>query len=147
MAIPHDAYWPILNVLSLHNHLIDNEEWDRLSAVFVDDIRLQTPAGEFIGISAVREHLREGASGDTHHTMNTIVDERGDGLAAVWSRFLVVTFEQTALTGDHVDEFVRTEAGWRIQHRRVTFRNRSDRAPDGSPWLAASFATWQTDPR
>ncbi|MFV0434653.1 MAG: nuclear transport factor 2 family protein [Leucobacter sp.] len=144
--------WEIRQLLSLAVHIADSGEWEALDRVFTADAviesaasgesaesgesgeaaesvdrRYRGPAG-----AAEFERVERGPSVQARHTLNTVIrggDVRGGDpeRAYAWSRYMLVTDRATALGGDLLDTLVRVDGEWRIQHRRVTERNR--RAP------------------
>jgi hypothetical protein len=57
----------------------------------------------------------------------------------------VVQADGFSIPGDYIDVLVPTAAGWRIRSRRISGRNRPDRAPDGQAWRTENFATWSAE--
>lgn len=51
-----------------------------------------------------------------HHVSNVLIDERPDGTISVRSKGLSVMADGTCTYDDVV---VKTDAGWRIAHRRI----------------------------
>jgi hypothetical protein len=139
--VSHDS-WAVRELLARYGHVVDNQAWDELPSVFTNDVELDAEFadGEFrvvTGLDRLREFLEGFDSRRSHHTLNTIVDEH-DGVVHAWSRFLVVEFDATSLTGDYVDEIVKTAGGPRIAKRRISTRNR----PAGEQGRVESFETW-----
>ena len=117
----------ILEVLSFSSHLLDNREWDMFGEVFVPEVRLRAPQGEFTGPAGVRRYVEliDLSRFPATHTLNTIVEAVDADTAVAWSRMLLLTWDRRAVGGDYVDTFRRTGCGWRIARRTVAPRNDS----------------------
>lgn len=132
--------WAVTELLARYGHVVDNQAWAELPSVFTADAALDAEFadGEFRTVTG-RERIREFLEGfdplRSHHTLNTII-ENGDGVVHAWSRFLVVEFDATSLTGDYVDEIIETPDGLRISKRRISTRNRREARRQ------ESFGTW-----
>ncbi|QII04893.1 nuclear transport factor 2 family protein [Rhodococcoides fascians A25f] len=129
--------WAVAEVLARYAHVVDNQEWEELASVFTPDATLEAEKNLIIGLDGIRGYLESFDPKRSHHTLNTITDIDGD-IARVWSRFIVVEFDATSLTGDYVDQVIATGDGARISRRRITVRNR----PDIAQHEAESFASW-----
>lgn len=132
--------WAVTELLARYGHVVDNQEWDELTSVFTADVELdaQFADGEYrtvTGIDALRGFLESFDPRRSHHTLNTIIRIE-DGVAYAWSRFLVVEFDATSLTGDYVDEIVPATEGPRIRKRRISTRNRTEQGRQ------ESFESW-----
>jgi hypothetical protein len=133
-------HWDIRQVLSYYAHLVDSGEWVALGEVFSENALIETSSGVFTGPGCVREF----ETGDSHHTLNTVIRAgESDGIAIAWSRFILVAAEGTAAGGDYLDTLGRGDDGWRITHRRVTERNRTRPAGEYSSAGAEDFASWR----
>lgn len=117
--------WAVAEVLARYAHVVDNREWGELSSVFTPDATVEAEKSLIVGFDSIRSYLETFDPRRSHHTLNTITDIDGD-VARVWSRFIVVEFDATSLTGDYVDQVVATADGARIARRRITVRNRPD---------------------
>jgi 3-phenylpropionate/cinnamic acid dioxygenase small subunit len=80
--------------------------------------------GALHGIEAIRTAAL--ALGDRnplgHHVTNIVITEHEDGAVLVRSKGIGVDTDGTAGTVTYEDGVVLTEAGWRIDHRRVVPR-------------------------
>lgn len=119
----------ITELISSHGHLFDNGELERLGELFTEDVRYdvtQVGGGVLSGIEAIREAARQ--LGDrnpvAHHVTNIVVTDLQDDTAHVRSKGLAVMTDGTTGSATYEDTVVRTEAGWRLQHRVVTPRTR-----------------------
>lgn len=135
-----DQSWAVTELLARYGHVVDNQEWSELASVFTSDVELdaQFADGEYrtvTGIEPLRGFLEAFDPRRSHHTLNTIIRIE-NGVAHAWSRFFVVEFDATSLTGDYVDEIVPTVDGPRIAKRRISARNRPEQGRQ------ESFASW-----
>jgi hypothetical protein len=138
-----ETRWQIAEVLSRYGHIVDNQEWTHLTMVFTVDATFDAQDTVAAGLSEIQPVLEASGPWRSHHTLNTITKYSADKSAiTAWSRFLVVEASGTTMSGDYVDTFTRTPEGWRIRSRRLSLRNRPDKAPDGQPWRTESFTTW-----
>ncbi|MEX5234537.1 nuclear transport factor 2 family protein [Kocuria arenosa] len=117
----------INEILSFSSHLLDNRQWDMFGEVFVPEIRLSAPQGEFDGPAGVRRFVEtaELARFPATHTLNSIVEAVDADTAVAWSRMLLLTWDRRVACGDYIDTFRRTADGWRIERRTVAPRNDS----------------------
>jgi len=118
----------ITEVLSFSSHLLDNRQWDMFGEVFVPEVELVTPRGEFTGPAGVRTYVEliDLSRFPATHTLNSIIEAVDADTAVAWSRMLLLTWDRRAVGGDYIDTFRRTGNGWRIARRTVAPRN--DRA-------------------
>ncbi|GGF94301.1 hypothetical protein GCM10007304_05130 [Rhodococcoides trifolii] len=130
--------WAVDELLARYSHVVDNAAWEELSSVFTADAVVDAEFSEVIGLDAIRGLLESFDPLRSHHTLNTITKTDESGAIHAWSRFLIVEFDATSLTGDYVDELVETTDGLRISKRRISTRNR----PEDSQGRRESFATW-----
>jgi SnoaL-like domain len=114
----------IHELISLHGHLTDDRQHERLGLLFTDDAAYDVSAhgfGVVQGLEALTELFvqRPGDQPVGHHVTNVVVG-LGDGdTARVRSKGLAVMADGTAGTVTYDDVVVRTEAGWRISRRTV----------------------------
>ncbi len=106
---------------------IDDRDWDRLDTIFTDDAvfdltDLGVPLLE--GLEAIRVFMDRDAQHPRTHTMTNIyVDETEVG---VTMNFRILALQPKGLVGtaSYYDRVVKTEQGWRVQHRVTTRRRR-----------------------
>lgn len=115
----------IRQVLANYGHVVDEHDWARAEEVFTPDIVLETgPDGPTLrGISDIVATFK-GRNMYAHVTTNTVVTEEQEDRVSAHSKFIGFPNEGPPVTGDYVDELVRTESGWRLNHRRVEVRQR-----------------------
>jgi hypothetical protein len=137
-----DTRWQISETLSRYGHIVDNQEWAYLPLVFTADAELDAQYTSASGLTEIQSYLESFGPWRSHHTINTIVKRGGRETVEAWSRFLVVLADGITISGDYIDELIQAADGWRIRSRRISLRNRPDKAPDGQAWRTESFATW-----
>ena len=108
-----------------YGHVVDDADWQRLSEVFCDDGEFDLEA---IGRGCARgmEELRVCFAGLdhplAHHTTNATIEPEGTHRARVRCKYLVVSDDGRARTGEYHDDVVLTPEGWRIERRVVVPR-------------------------
>lgn len=114
----------IHEVISLHGHLADARQPEHLDQLLTADAVYDLTAlgsGEVRGLAAVRllHAQRPGRQPAGHHVTNTVLTPHEDGTVAARSKGLSVMPDGAAGTVTYHDVLVRTDAGWRISHRRI----------------------------
>ncbi|KPI20955.1 hypothetical protein OK074_7494 [Actinobacteria bacterium OK074] len=132
MPLTADDRIAITELLSLHGHLFDGGELDRLAELFTADVRYDaTDFGQapLTGIDAIRDAaLTLGAANAVaHHITNVVLADRAEDRVHALSKGIGIKADGTSGSVTYDDTVVRTEHGWRISHRRVLAR----RAPLG----------------
>jgi hypothetical protein len=117
----------IVELISLHGHLFDDGDLDRLDVLFTPSVVYDVSelgGGALRGIDAIRTAALALGDGNPvgHHVTNVVVTERGDGTVGVRSKGIGVNTDGTVGSVTYEDAVVATEAGWRIDHRRVVPR-------------------------
>lgn len=106
---------------------IDDRDWTGLDRIFTDDAIFDlTDLGipVLVGLAAIRHFMDEDAQHPKTHTMTNIyVDDDDDGVRL---NFRIVALQRGGLVGtaSYYDQVIKTDAGWRVQHRVVTLRRR-----------------------
>ncbi|WP_345016301.1 nuclear transport factor 2 family protein [Saccharothrix violaceirubra] len=110
-------------VRALFPHVFDNQDTDRFHLVFTEDavIELTMGSGKRVeGIAAIQEFAKAIGPGRVdHHTLDSVVTRAQDDpdTLRVISRYLAITADGTVHNGDYLDEFRKTEQGWRMARR------------------------------
>jgi hypothetical protein len=119
----------IYELLSLHGHLMDAGEFDRLDELFTEDFVYDVEAlgyGCLEGFDALAEASR--AVGDNnplgHHVTNALITAAEADRATVRSKGIGVLADGTSGTVIYEDVVRATPAGWRIARRTVIPRRR-----------------------
>lgn len=117
----------INEILSFSSHLLDNRQWDMFGEVFVPEVLLRSPQGQFTGPAGVRRFVEtvDLSRFPATHTLNSIVEAVDADTAVAWSRMLLLGWDRRVACGDYIDTFRRTAHGWRIERRTVAPRNDS----------------------
>ena len=111
---------------------IDDRDWERLARIFTDDAVFDLTdlgAPRLEGLEAIKAFMDTEAQHPRSHTMTNIyVDESAEGVKLRF-RILALLPEGRMGTASYYDDVVKTDGGWRVQHRVVTLRRR-DRKRD-----------------
>ncbi|MFG2627428.1 nuclear transport factor 2 family protein [Streptomyces sp. NPDC048473] len=123
----------ITELISLHGHLVDDGELDRLDELFTADVVYDTAElghGSMHGLEAFREAARAiGERGPvSHHVTNIILTEVDDDQVRARSKGIGIKADGTSGSVTYEDVIVRGEQGWRISRRKITVR----RTPPGA---------------
>lgn len=127
MALSPDDRAAIVELISLHGHVFDDGDLDRLHVLFnpsvVYDVS-ELGGGALHGIEAIRTAALALGDGNPlgHHVTNVVVTEHEDGTVGVRSKGIGVNADGTVGTVTYEDTVVDTAAGWRIDRRRVVPR-------------------------
>ena len=123
----------IMELLSLHGHLFDSGELDRLHELFTDDVIYDiTDLGQspIQGLAAIREAAL--AMGDLnpvgHHVTNVVLTEIADNEVHARSKGIGINADGTSSSATYEDTILRGDQGWRISYRKILAR----RAPLGA---------------
>ena len=106
---------------------IDDRAWDRLPQIFTDDAVFDLTdlgAPRLEGLDAITRFMdEEAAHPRTHMMTNIYVNETDDGVEL---RFRIVALLGQGRTGtaSYYDHVVKTDEGWRVQHRVTTLQRR-----------------------
>lgn len=132
MAITAEDRAAIAELISLHGHLCDSGQLDRLDQVFTADVEYdltdfgqQTLHGTQACAAAAYALGELNPVG--HHVTNVILTEAGDGSVQGWSKGIGVSADGTCGSVTYEDTIVLGQQGWRISRRKVLTR----RAPLG----------------
>jgi hypothetical protein len=114
----------IHELISLHGHLADDRQHERLHLLLTDDAAYDVSAyglGVVRGLDALTELFvqRPGDQPVGHHVTNVVVEEGDGDTASVRSKGLAVMADGSAGTVTYDDVVVRTGAGWRIARRTI----------------------------
>ncbi len=117
----------ITDLISMHGHLVDDGELERMGEVLTDDAVYDVTdlgGGTIVGLAAFREaSLAMGAANPVgHHVTNIVLAEAGDGTVRARSKGIGIRADGTCGSVTYEDEVARGENGWRITRRRVLAR-------------------------
>ncbi len=127
MPLTADDRSAIAELISLHGHLVDEGELDRLHELFTGDVVYdvrdfgQEPLR---GIDAIRTAALElgGANPVAHHVTNIVITEVDHDTAAARSKGLGVMLGGKLGSVTYIDTVRRGTDGWRISNRKVLAR-------------------------
>lgn len=147
MTLPADDVVEITQVIHLYGHILDGRLWDRLPDVFTPDgvfdmsMEKGTAMGgrRFDGIADLRAMFEVVGHALAHHVSNVYVYEHGGHMRAL-CKFFMPDSKGRFHTGEYADRLVRTEHGWRIQHRMIKERRYFD--ADYVPWTLLEADCW-----
>ena len=115
----------ISETLSLHGHLFDEGQLDRLGEIFTPDVVYDMSAlevGTFEGIEAIRSATLHLGAGNpiAHHVTNIVITSEEDDGATARSKGLVILADGTFASVTHLDSLRRHDDGWRISRRVIS---------------------------
>lgn len=120
--------WAIGETISLHGHLFDEGQLDRLDELFTSDIVYDVSdlgSGILVGIDAIRTAALElGPRNPLAHIVTNIVigEAESADTATVRSKAIAIMSDNTCRTASYVDTVRRGPTGWRISHRKIVPR-------------------------
>jgi 3-phenylpropionate/cinnamic acid dioxygenase small subunit len=134
MALSAEHTLAIHQLISLHGHLVDDQDLDRIDQVFTPDIVYDLDGlgyGTLRGLDAFRTAAVEVGDRNPvgHHVTNTIVTEGADGEVRARSKGIGILRDGRAGSVVYDDRLRLTPAGWRIAHRAI----RPSQAPPQQP--------------
>jgi 3-phenylpropionate/cinnamic acid dioxygenase small subunit len=132
MTLTTEDRTAVTELISLHGHLIDEGELDRMHELFTADVIYDVTDlghGSLEGLTAIRDAAL--AMGDLnpvgHHVTNIVLAELADGRVAARSKGIGIQADGRSGSVTYEDTIVRGDQGWRISYRKVLAR----RAPLG----------------
>lgn len=132
MTLSAEDRFAVTDLISMHGHLVDSGELDRLGELFTEDVVYDlTDFGQepLTGVAAVRAAAL--ALGDLnpvgHHVTNVVLSRLDSGEVHALSKGIGVRADGTCGSVTYEDIVVRTDQGWRVRFRKVLAR----RAPLG----------------
>ncbi|SNQ50908.1 Polyketide cyclase [Frankia canadensis] len=136
--------WAIAETLSLHGHLFDQGQLDRLEELFtpdvvydVTDVGMGMGMGMFVGIDEIRRAGLELGVGNpiAHHVTNVVITGDDGDEATAQSKGLAVMADGRCVSATYLDTLRRTDHGWRLRHRVILAR----RTPLNGAYLANAY--------
>lgn len=133
MALTAEDRTAITELISMHGHLADGGELDRMDELFTADVTYDVGdfgLGVISGLSALREAaLAMGESNPVgHHVTNIVLTELDDGRVLARSKGIGIMADGSSGSVTYEDVVARGDGGWRIGRRKVIAR----RAPLGA---------------
>jgi ketosteroid isomerase-like protein len=118
--------WAIGETVSLHGHLFDRGQLDRLEELFTPDVvydvtHVGKGMGTFVGIEEMRRGALELGAGNpiAHHVTNIVITSGEGDQVTAQSKGLVITDGGRCGSATYIDTLRRADGGWRISHRVV----------------------------
>lgn len=129
MALSFEDRSAIAELISLHGHLFDGGELDRLDELFTPDVVYDvTDFGQppLEGIAAIRAAALALGDGNPlgHHVTNLVLTRVEDDVVHARCKGIGVTTDGKVGTVTYEDTLLRSPDGWRITHRRVLVHRR-----------------------
>ena len=119
----------ILELRARYGRALDERDWDLMRTVFTEDATADFAVGEpFDGIESILQACRsqmENLDHTQHFFGNHEIELDGDRargrLKLIGSAFLNTDQgdPNCCMRGEYIDEYVRTDEGWRISHREL----------------------------
>ena len=119
----------ILDLRARYGRALDEQDWELMRTIFAEDASVDFGLGKpFEGIESILYACRavmESLTHTQHFFGNHEIDLDGDR-ARGRLKFIGTSYLNTeigaptaCLRGDYIDEYVRTEAGWRVSRREL----------------------------
>ena len=109
---------------------IDDRNWDQLRTIFTEDAVFDlTGVGSRVltGIDDIVAFMEEEAAHPRTHMMTNVYASPTDDGADLRFRIVALLGQGKTGTASYYDEVVKSDAGWRVQHRETTLRRRDKR--------------------
>jgi hypothetical protein len=106
---------------------IDDRDWPGLARIFTDDAVFDLTdlgAPRLEGLAEIQRYMDEDATHPLTHMMTNIYADDAPGGATLRFRIVALLRERRVGTASYYDDVVRTDAGWRVEHRVITLRRR-----------------------
>jgi hypothetical protein len=117
----------ITDLISMHGHLVDAGDLDRLDELFTGDVEYDVTdlgGGMIEGLAALKEAAL--ALGDAnpvgHHVTNIVLTEVSADQVQALSKGIGITADGRCASVSYEDTVTRTPLGWRIIHRKIRAR-------------------------
>jgi ketosteroid isomerase-like protein len=116
--------WAIGETLSLHGHLFDEGQLDRLAELFTPDVVYDVSSfgmGELRGIEEIRDAALELGEKNplAHHVTNVVIESDGGDRATARSKGIAVMASGMCGSTTYLDTLRREDGRWRIEHRTI----------------------------
>ncbi|MCW2913351.1 MAG: hypothetical protein JWN52_1419 [Actinomycetia bacterium] len=127
MALTAEDRTAITELISLHGHLIDGGELDRMHELFTADVTYDVTdlgGGSIEGLAAFRDAaLAMGEMNPVgHHVTNIVLTELADNQVRARSKGIGIKSDGTSGSVTYEDTILHGDQGWRISHRKILAR-------------------------
>lgn len=127
MDLAADDRLAIHELVSLHGHLMDHGELERLDELFTHDVVYDASAfgqGALHGMRAIADAAQRlgDANPVAHHVTNIVIVGVADALVSVVSKGIGVRADGSTGSVVYHDEIRKEPGGWRIATRRIVPR-------------------------
>ncbi len=127
MQLTTDDRLAIHELVSLHGHLMDSGDFERLHELFTADVEYDLTAygqGIVRGIDAIVSAARTlgDANPVAHHVTNIVITEVKGSLVATISKGIGIRSDGSCGSVVYHDDIRKEAAGWRIARRRLAPR-------------------------
>ncbi|HEV2637475.1 MAG TPA: nuclear transport factor 2 family protein [Actinocrinis sp.] len=127
MTLTVEDHTAITQLLSLHGHLTDAGDHDRMHEVFTTGVTYDLTdfgMGKIVGLTALKEAaLALGEANPVgHHITNIVLTELTQDQVQALSKGLGIMANGTSGSVTYEDTFSRENQGWRISYRKVQAR-------------------------
>jgi 3-phenylpropionate/cinnamic acid dioxygenase small subunit len=121
LAFTVEDRFAINDLIAMHGHFSDSGDLDRYAEIFTADVEYEVGGTVLVGCAALADAGRALGAGNPvgHHVTNVVLLQTSAKRVRAVSKFLGVKADGTTGSGTYEDTIVRTDAGWRIAHRRV----------------------------
>lgn len=114
----------ITQLYARYSFAIDDRDLESFRGCFTADGRMEITGGaDFTGAEGLAQVIAaRTAESPRHENSNVLIDLAGDERATGRAYFVLRGADgRPAAAGEYLDRLVRTGAGWRFAHRRITF--------------------------
>jgi 3-phenylpropionate/cinnamic acid dioxygenase small subunit len=124
MTLSSDDRLAIHELVSLHGHLMDHGEFERLHELFTSDVVYDLRdygRGELRGVDAIVGAARALGDGNpvAHHVTNVVITGSDGEVVRVVSKGIGIRADGSCGSLVYHDEVRKEPVGWRISRRRV----------------------------
>ena len=115
----------IRSLIARHAHTLDDGRFEELSSLYVENGRLTTTIKSWEGAQVIAKVMAKSRSPERrgkHVCFNTLIEYGGESDATAWTDYVFIGPAPNRAVegyGRYTDSLTLTEAGWRIQERRI----------------------------
>ncbi|MCP2334979.1 nuclear transport factor 2 family protein [Actinomadura rupiterrae] len=129
MPLTADDRTAITDLISMHGHLSDDGELDRMREVFAEDVVYDVSDAGFgvlHGVAGMKDAAERLGDGNPvgHHVTNVVLKEAGEDEVHARSKAIAIHADGRAGSAVYEDVVQRGPQGWRITRRTITLRRK-----------------------